>query len=338
MHIIIAIPVLNEQEYIKPCLESVKNFKTGLANNVSTYILDGGSTDKTLDYVADFIKDNKDFYLLHNKKKIQPAAMNIVIENFNSDFLMRLDAHSIYPEDYLEKCIETAIRTGAENVGGVLETLPGGQGVGARIVQNISSNWFGVGGSGFRTGIKEGLTDTVPFGFFSKKAIQLNGFFDEELVRAQDYEYNKRIIKNGGKIWINPDIVAKYYNQKFFLNFLKKLLLKDGPYNSYMWYKYPYTASFRHIIPMLFFIGNIFGALLSFINIIFLYVYIAVLSAYLILSLLASVEIYKKTRHLISSSLMPFSFFLMHLCYGAGEAYGALKIFLKIAPISLKKS
>ena len=268
--------------------------------------------------------------------KNSASAINLIIKHLNLDFdfLMRLDAHCIYPPDYLEKCLNTSLRTNSENVGGVLETLPGGDGIGAKIVQNISSNWFGVGGSGFRTGMKEGETDTVPFGFFSRKAIRLNGLFDEELVRAQDYEYNRRIIKNGGKIWINPEINAKYFNQKFFSKFLIKLLFKDGPYNSYMWYKYPYTLSFRHLIPSIFFLGNIFGIILAILNLIYLYIYVFVISLYILLAVIASFQIYRNTNHLKSSLLMPFSFFLMHICYGAGEVIGGLKILLKIAPIS----
>ncbi len=334
MKVSIVIPVLDEEEYILPCLESVKSFNKPNNVQLTTHIVDGGSNDNTVSLVKNFIHNNKNYILLDNPRKIQPAAMNLIIKNFNSDFLMRLDAHCIYPSNYLEKCLDTAIRTNSENVGGVLETLPGGRGIGAKIVQNISSNWFGVGGSGFRTGMKEGKTDTVPFGFFSKKAIQINGFFDEELVRAQDYEYNKRIIKNGGKVWINPEITAKYFNQRFFFKFLAKLLLKDGPYNSYMWFKYPYTLSFRHLIPSIFFLGNIFGLILSSYNVFFLYIYIFVMSLYILLSILASIQIYKNTNHLTSSLLMPASFFLMHISYGAGEVYGALKILLKKAPIS----
>ena len=40
---------------------------------------------------------------------------------------------TVFPSDYLEKCLNTSLRTNSENVGGVLETLPGGDGIGAKM-------------------------------------------------------------------------------------------------------------------------------------------------------------------------------------------------------------
>lgn len=332
--IIIAIPVLNEERFIINCLKSIKDFTVPENVDIATKVLDGGSSDNTLKLVTDFISKNKNFSLIHNKKKIQPAAMNIIINRFNYDYLMRLDAHCIYPKNYLSLCLETALRTNAENVGGVLETLPGGMNLGAQIVQNLSSSWFGVGNAGFRIGMEEGKTDTVPFGFFSNKAIKVNGFFDEELVRAQDYEYNRRILSNGGIIWINPKIIIKYFNQKYFFNFIKKLLFKDGPYNAYMWYKYDYTFSLRHTIPALFFLGNLAGLLLLNYHDLFLYVYLGVLTLYFLLACVASIQLYLNSRKFFSSLIMPIAFFMMHFFYGAGEFLGCIRVLTKTAPIS----
>ena len=37
------------------------------------------------------------------------------------------------------------------------------------------------------------------------------GYFDEELIRNQDDDFNYRVIKSGGKIWFESDISLKYY-------------------------------------------------------------------------------------------------------------------------------
>ena len=49
-------------------------------------------------------------------------------------------------------------------------------------------------------------TDTVPYGCFKRDLFNRIGWFDEDLTRNQDDEFNARIIKNGGKIYIIPEL------------------------------------------------------------------------------------------------------------------------------------
>ena len=79
--------MLNEEEYILDCLISVKNFKNSYHSILTIYVVDGGSSDKTTKIVNEFVRDNKNFVLLHNEKRTQPAAMNLVINKFKGDFL-----------------------------------------------------------------------------------------------------------------------------------------------------------------------------------------------------------------------------------------------------------
>ena len=63
------------------------------------------------------------------------------------------------------------------------------------------SHPFGVGNSTFRTGSsEEKKVDTVPFGFFKKSIFKKVGLFNENLLRAQDYELNSRIVNGGGDL------------------------------------------------------------------------------------------------------------------------------------------
>ena len=208
----IIIPVWNEENYIKDCLNSVISFELPKEIAVNIYLVDGGSTDNTLNIIQSFLDRHSNISLIHNKKRIQSCALNLALKEGKGDYVMRLDAHTIYPNDYLKNLYKTSTRVGAENVGGTLETLPGSNSYGAALVQAISTSVFGVGNSGFRVGSMERSVDTVPFGFFRKSIFNQIGQFNENLVRAQDYEFNQRIIKSGGTIWINPKITATYYN------------------------------------------------------------------------------------------------------------------------------
>ena len=332
MLISIIVPVLNEELYIENCLKSILNFD--LPENISTeiFILDGNSEDNTVDIINTKFKD---INVISNPKRIQSTALNIGINKSKGDYILRLDAHSTYPKTYLKDLYETSLKQGSDNTGGVVKTHPGGSGYGAQIVQALTTHIFGVGNSGFRLGKKEGVVDTVPFGFFKREIFDKVGLFDERLARAQDYEFNRRIINSGGKIWLNPKVIIEYYNQKYFNEFLKKQFVKEGPYNAYMWYLAPYTFSFRHLILPFFTAGVIIGGILSFLLPFISYIYFSVIILYFSFAILASIQqalTYKKPLHLVC---LPLSFFLFHFLYGAGTIVGLFKLIFKKSPVFL---
>ena len=109
--------------------------------------------------------------------------------------------------------METALRTGTDNAGGIVNTLPTNDTRDARLVQALTTHSFGVGNSRFRLNTGEGAVDTVPFGCYRRDVFERIGFFDERLVRNQDYEFNRRLLRAGGRIWCNPAITIDYYNK-----------------------------------------------------------------------------------------------------------------------------
>ena len=123
-----------------------------------------------------------------------------------------MDAHVQYPRDYISSLVALLEKSGADNVGGVCQTLPAGGSVVARAVAVGMSHPLGVGNSHFRIGAAEDRwVDTVPFGCYRREVFDRIGLFDEELVRNQDDELNLRLIKHGGRILLSPRIVCKYY-------------------------------------------------------------------------------------------------------------------------------
>ena len=334
----ILIPVLNEENSLKECLESVVSFEIPEKTGVHIYVIDGMSEDRSREIIEDFRKKFSNITLLENPNRIQSSALNIGIKQSKSKFILRLDAHSSYPRDYLLKCHETMLRTNSDNVGGIAITEPGSNSYSALVVQSLTTHWFGVGNSGFRIGISEGEVDTVPYGFFNSDIFKKLGLFDERLVRAQDYEFNARIKQNGGKIWLNPNISFSYKNQSSFFNFLKKQIFLEAPYNAYMWYLAPYTFNVRHSITCFFSLGVIGGITLSSFSSIIKIIFIFVMGLYLLLSIYSSFMQairYRKVMHIFS---LPFAFLLFHFLHGLGVIYGLLMILIKNSPVNKKNS
>jgi GT2 family glycosyltransferase len=329
----ILVPCRNEARYIRACLESILSFDRPSGVQTEIIVLDGRSTDGTREIVAEIAKRDPRVGCSDNPGLIQSCALNAGIKQARGRWVMRLDAHTEYPRDYLTLCHATAARTGAANVGGVCITLPGGTGYQAQLVQALTTHKFGVGDSGFRTGAAEGPRDTVPFGFFSRDIFNEIGYFDERLVRAQDYEFNRRIRAAGRVVWLNPAICSRYYNQATLRSFYRKQLFHEAPYNAYLWYLAPYAFAARHAVTGCFAVGVIVGLALSPFASWVATVFGTTMALYLVLATAAAIQQawrYKKIAHLFC---LPPCFFAFHFLHGIGVLAGLARVASRTAPV-----
>ena len=329
----IVVPCRNEEGFIADCIASMLAFDLPEHIQIEVLVLDGLSEDQTVIKLRSIMEKDARVKLFTNPGKIQSTAINIAVKEAQGEWILRLDAHSTYPQNYLKLCYETMLQTGADNVGGIVISTARNNRYGANLVQAITTHKFGVGNSGFRTGMKAGAADTVPYGFFRKSIFDTIGLFDERLVRAQDYEFNCRIINSGGTVWLNPEIQVVYYNQPTLWLFLKKQLLHEAPYNAYMWYLAPYTFAFRHAITAVFATGVIGGLLLSYLSPLVKGFFLGTMVLYFFLGVLSAFQQslrYRKFLHLIT---LPLSFFLYHFIHGVGVLYGLFTLLLGRAPV-----
>jgi len=159
------------------------------------------------------------------------------------------------------------------------------------------------------------------------------GYFNEKLIRCQDYEFNCRIRKTNGLVWINPNAIAKYKNKKSLFSFYKKQTLLEAPYNAYMWYIAPYTFTYRHAITGIFSTGVIGGIVLATFYPIIRIIFLSVMILYFLLALFSAVQQairYKKPLHILT---LPICFFLYHFSHGLGIFSGLVRLAIGTAPV-----
>src|ERR1039458_9809537 len=121
--ITIIIPMLNEEQFVIRCLDSVLP-QLGNLTSWEVLCVDGASTDRTSKIVSEFAERDPRVTLVANPNKTVPFGMNIGIRRARGDAILRMDCHATYAPDYVGQCLEVLQRTGADNVGGYISTEP----------------------------------------------------------------------------------------------------------------------------------------------------------------------------------------------------------------------
>jgi cellulose synthase/poly-beta-1,6-N-acetylglucosamine synthase-like glycosyltransferase len=210
LHVSVILPCRNEAKTIRACLESVvaSDFPK---DELELLVVDGCSDDGTRQVIIEFSKQYVWINLLDNARRITPVAMNIGIRSAKGRILIRMDAHSVYPASYISALLMWLDRSNADNVGGICMVRPANKTSKAQAIAFALSHPWGVGNSHFRIGAdKPRWVDTVPFGCYRREIFDRIGLYNEAFIRNQDDELNHRLIKNGGRILLVPEIVSFY--------------------------------------------------------------------------------------------------------------------------------
>ncbi len=321
----IIIPCYNEQDTIGELLAAIDG-QTYPHDNLEVIIADGISTDQTRQRVADFQARHPglDIRLVDNPQKIIPAGLNRAIQASRGQIIIRLDAHSKPYPDYVARCVEALDSNLGENVGGVWEIRPRHTGWIPEAIAVAAAHPLGVGDARYRLASKSAYVDTVPFGAFKRELLALIGFFDETLLTNEDYEFNARIRKSGGKIWLDPSIRSIYYAQPT-LSGLAHQYCRYGFWKWRMLRRYPDTLRWRQALPPLFVLTLLIGMMAGFaLPVIWGFLAIEVLlyaAVLLIISFLTSIC---KRKPFLTIGL-PLAIATMHISWGAGFLWSMIK-------------
>ena len=321
----IIIPCRNEENFIGKCLETILK-QDYPKENLEVLVVDGMSQDKTHKIVEQYAANHKSLTirLLDNPKKYTPFSLNIGIKESKGELIMVMGAHAGYERDYVSRCVKHLRESGADNVGGALKTMPSQNTLVAEAVALALSSFFGAASS-FRTGSKEPKeVDTVFGGCYKREVFDKIGYFNENLIRSQDFDLNMRLKKAGGKIMLFPDIVAYYYPSSDFSHFVKHNF-QDG-----VWVTYPLkfglkAFSLRHLVPLLFVVAILITFALSYFSFWSQFLFVIIFGTYMLLNLFFSFIIALKNgpKYFL---VLPTIFIYRHIPYGLGSLWGFIKM------------
>ncbi len=315
-------PIYNEEKYIGACIESILA-QDYPKDDLEVIFADGMSTDRTRKIVAEYAARYPWIRLIDNPDRIVPPALNKAIEASCGDIIMRLDAHCKYPVDYFRQLTMALKNLDADNVGAVCVTLPTNDTPTAKAIAAVLSSKFGMGNSSFRVGAKDvSLADTVPFGCWPRRVFDKIGLFDLALIRNQDDEFNGRIIKSGGKIYLIPSVKVKYYARDK-VSKVARMFYQYGLFKPLVNKKLGSPATIRQFIPLLLVCGLGFGLIISLLWNPFVWIYLSGIIIYLLLALLFSAKSSHSLKQII---IQIWTYAVVHTSYGWGYMVGLWKV------------
>ncbi|MGP3953836.1 glycosyltransferase family 2 protein [Streptomyces sp. 7N604] len=202
----VIMPVLNEERHLRTSVRHI--LEQEYAGELEVVIALGPSTDRTDEIAAELVREDARVHTVPNPTGRTPAALNAAIKASRHPVVVRVDGHGMLSPDYIATAVRLLDETGAQNVGGIMHAE--GENDWERAVAAAMTSKIGVGNAAFHTGGEAGPAETVYLGVFRREALEQQGGYNEEFIRAQDWELNFRIREAGGLIWFSPELKVSY--------------------------------------------------------------------------------------------------------------------------------
>ncbi|ABR63738.1 succinoglycan biosynthesis glycosyltransferase ExoA [Sinorhizobium medicae] len=259
---LIVIPCLDEASHIEALIEKLRPALTPL--NAQIVIADGGSTDGTRDIARRLATEDPRVLFLDNPKRIQSAAINRAVAELgaDSDYLIRIDAHGTYPDDYCERLVEDALATGADSVVVAMQTV--GFSTFQKATAFAQNSKLGNGGSKHRTGAVGHWAEHGHHALMRIEAFKAVGGYDESFSHNEDAELDYRLGKAGYRIWMTDRTSMVYYPRAKIVPLFRQYF-GYGRGRAKNFLKHRAMPGLRQMVPLAV-APVVFGALLAIVN------------------------------------------------------------------------
>lgn len=317
------MPVLNEVEHIEAAVESL--IAQDYAGPFEVVLALGPSVDGTTEVITEMARIDPRIRSIPNELGSTPGGLNAAIRASTHPIVVRVDAHSVLPREYTRVAVDTLLRTGADNVGGIMKA----QGVTPfeKAVARAYGAREGLGGTPHHVGGKEGPAETAYLGVFQRHRLVEVGLFDEGIKRGQDWELNRRLRATGGTVWFTPELVVEY-RPRSSLRKLIRQFVATGIWRGELARRFGAANSIRYFVPPVAVLGILTGTILGLIGVLagipWLTIAFAVPAVYAIFVIVASIAAAREGVRTALWYLVVLP--CIHFGWGIGFILGFLKL------------
>lgn len=321
----VVIPCLNEARYIENCVLSL--LSNGFPQeSMEVLVVDGGSLDGTLSVLQQLCENHPQVRVLHNPERITPVSLNLGIAAAAGKYILISSAHAAFEQGYISHLLGVLnSHPEAIAVGGIMETKVKNSTPVSESIRTVLMHPLGVGNSKFRTGVgKMTSVDTVPFGLYRAALLKSSGGYDERLIRNHDMELSKRLLAQGGKIYLLPEAKCTYFARES-LGAIAKNNFKNGKWNlKTVWITRTFSSlSLRHFIPLLFLGSWSLPLLLALADVRWFFAAIGIITLY---QTVLAVFAWKARNGLNRFIWIQVAFNALHFSYGLGSMTGLFSL------------
>jgi succinoglycan biosynthesis protein ExoA len=244
--VLIVIPTLSEAGHIEDVIAALQADRH--CRDALIVVADGGSSDDTVAIVERIAAgDPRVQVLATNEPLTTSASINRAVEHFGQGrtWLVRLDAHAGYPKDYASRLVAKAIEMAAASV--VTPMLTCGNTCFERAAAAAQNSFLGTGGSAHRLLNRGGWVEHGHHAIFDLTWFcKLRGY-DENLKFNEDAEFDRRLIKSGGRIWLADDLVITYFPRDSSISLFRQYI-KHGRGRAHTFSRHGGRRRIRHFI------------------------------------------------------------------------------------------
>jgi succinoglycan biosynthesis protein ExoA len=315
----VVMPIRNEAGFIAEGLAALfaQDYP---ADRVEIIVADGMSDDATRQIVTQIAREHPQVRMIDNPGRIVSTGLNAGIEQAQGEIVIRLDGHAHIADDFIRQNVALfAERPEAWVVGGPI--VHAGRNRFSQAAAIVMSSPFGVGLANHRFADYEGYAEGAAFPAIRRWVFGRVGNFDEHLVRNQDDEWNYRVARAGGKIFISPRVRYSY-----FVRDSARRLFRQ--YFQYSFWRIPVIrkhkrpTTLRQIVPPVFFLTMLVLLVVG----IWLrrpVVAAALPALYAAALLLIGASVIPR-KGLAVAALVPLALVTIHVAYALGLVYGFL--------------
>ena len=325
MTVSVCIIAYNEEKTLTSLFSDIKN-QDYPHNKMEVILVNSMSSDRTRVLMEKFAEEENGFLrvkVFDNPKKKQAAGWNIAIKNSSEDIIIRIDAHTMIPREFVSKNVQ-CIESGEDVSGGPRPNIAEDDSPLKHTLLLAEKSMFGSSIATYRRSHHKTYVKSVFHGAYRREVFEKAGLFNENLGRTEDNEMHYRILKAGYKICYNPKIISYQHTRNTWRGMIKQKY-GNGYWVALTSKACPECFSIYHFVPLSFVIALMFSLIM---------VALGKMSPFIVLILLygmvnismSVLAVLKEKKKYVYYLLLPFIFISLHISYGVGTVVGLIRM------------